>query len=189
MFCPKCGAKNPDGSKFCFNCGEKLREMPQKADAPQAQSVATPEPAPTPEPEPAPTPEPTPEPEPAPTPAPASEPEPTPAPAPTPAPKPTPAPAPEPTPAPEPVAKPVSAPVSRLQNVEPEGERKPAKSSHDGAYRFKCILFGGIYVVIGIAMISSGSGDEIRNVGIFILVYAAWVLSGLLTGGWRVFIY
>lgn len=159
MFCPKCGAKNPDGSKFCFNCGEKLREMPQKADAPQAQSVATPEPAPTPEPEPAP------------------------------APKPTPAPAPEPTPAPEPVAKPVSAPVSRPQSVEATGERKPAKSSHDGAYRFKCILFGGIYVVIGIAMISSGSGDEIRNVGIFILVYAAWVLSGLLTGGWRVFIY
>ena len=125
MFCPKCGAKNPDGSKFCFSCGEKLREMPQKANVPQAQ----------------------------------------------------------------PAAAPVQAPVSAPQGVEAEGERRPAKSSHDSAYRFKCILFGGIYVALGIAMISSGSGDEIRNVGIFILVYAAWLLSGLLTGGWRIFVY
>ena len=137
MFCPKCGAKNPDGSKFCFSCGEKLREMPQKTNPSQAQSAA--------------------------------------------APAPTPAAAPTPTPAPTPVSGP--------QNVEAEGERRSAKSSHDSAYRFKCILFGGIYVALGIAMISSGSGDEIRNVGIFILVYAAWLLSGLLTGGWRIFVY
>ena len=95
----------------------------------------------------------------------------------------------------QPAAAPVQAPapaptpVSAPQGVEAEGERRPAKPSHDSAYRFKCILFGGIYVALGIAMISSGSGDEIRNVGIFILVYAAWLLSGLLTGGWRIFVY
>ena len=29
MKCPKCGIENPEGQKFCGNCGESLDEPPQ----------------------------------------------------------------------------------------------------------------------------------------------------------------
>ena len=37
MFCPKCGAQNPDGAKFCGSCGAA-----QSAGAPAAAPSATP---------------------------------------------------------------------------------------------------------------------------------------------------
>ena len=36
MFCPKCGAQNPDGAKFCGSCGAAI-----SANAP-AHATATP---------------------------------------------------------------------------------------------------------------------------------------------------
>lgn len=34
MFCPKCGAKNPDGARFCSSCGANLniRQAQQVSD-------------------------------------------------------------------------------------------------------------------------------------------------------------
>ncbi len=44
MFCPKCGHKNPEGAKFCENCGTTF--APQAAPPAQAQAAYTPPPAP-----------------------------------------------------------------------------------------------------------------------------------------------
>lgn len=30
MFCPKCGAQNPDGTRFCAKCGEQISAAPAK---------------------------------------------------------------------------------------------------------------------------------------------------------------
>ena len=47
MFCNHCGAQQPDGSKFCSNCGEKLaadqaaaKQQPQSKSAPNTQQAA-----------------------------------------------------------------------------------------------------------------------------------------------------
>lgn len=37
MFCPKCGAQNPDGAKFCAGCGQPMQAS---ASSPQAQTEA-----------------------------------------------------------------------------------------------------------------------------------------------------
>ena len=29
MFCSKCGEENPDGAKFCRNCGTELKKNPE----------------------------------------------------------------------------------------------------------------------------------------------------------------
>ena len=49
MFCPKCGTKLPDGSKFCSACGEKLadvtsviQEEPQVEDVSASAAPASP---------------------------------------------------------------------------------------------------------------------------------------------------
>lgn len=40
MFCMKCGAKNPDGSKFCSGCGASMAKIPQTTEAdPQNKSA------------------------------------------------------------------------------------------------------------------------------------------------------
>ena len=54
MFCPKCGAKNPDGAKFCGACGEPFRSAPAPAPA-AAPTAAAPGAAPTTFPQAAPT--------------------------------------------------------------------------------------------------------------------------------------
>ena len=36
MFCPKCGAQLPDGSRFCASCGSQIGGAPAPAAAPQA---------------------------------------------------------------------------------------------------------------------------------------------------------
>lgn len=54
MFCPKCGAKNPDGAKFCGACGEPFRSAPAPAPA-AAPASAAPGAAPTTFPQAAPT--------------------------------------------------------------------------------------------------------------------------------------
>lgn len=41
MFCPKCGAENPEGSKFCSKCGAELGASAKPSDAvakPEAES-------------------------------------------------------------------------------------------------------------------------------------------------------
>lgn len=44
MFCPKCGGKLPDGSKFCSVCGEKLTGATQKIqDKPKIEDVSVPD--------------------------------------------------------------------------------------------------------------------------------------------------
>lgn len=47
MYCNHCGAQQPDGSKFCSNCGEKLaadqaaaKQQPQSKSAPNTQQAA-----------------------------------------------------------------------------------------------------------------------------------------------------
>lgn len=54
MFCPKCGAKNPDGAKFCGACGEPFRSASAPAPA-AAPTAAAPGAAPTTFPQAAPT--------------------------------------------------------------------------------------------------------------------------------------
>lgn len=52
MFCPQCGANNPDGAKFCTSCGASLDapEPPASTSEPPAQQPAdSPQPAPAPE--------------------------------------------------------------------------------------------------------------------------------------------
>ena len=42
MLCPKCGASLPDGTPFCYSCGEKQPEMQQKeTDSQEQQSQQT----------------------------------------------------------------------------------------------------------------------------------------------------
>ena len=40
MFCPQCGAQNPDGSDLCQKCGNRLQAVSTPAYAPQARAIA-----------------------------------------------------------------------------------------------------------------------------------------------------
>jgi uncharacterized membrane protein YvbJ len=40
MYCPKCGEKNPDDSKFCSKCGAALVATPAPAPAPTPRAAA-----------------------------------------------------------------------------------------------------------------------------------------------------
>ena len=63
MFCPRCGKQQPDGAKFCTNCGAPLA-APESAGQTMRQPVAQqPAPAPAPAPARAAAPAPTPEPD------------------------------------------------------------------------------------------------------------------------------
>ena len=42
MFCPNCGANNPDNAANCFNCGISLNTQPQTASAPAEPQTAAP---------------------------------------------------------------------------------------------------------------------------------------------------
>lgn len=55
MFCPKCGAKNEDGAKFCGACGAPIPQ-PASAPAPDAQPAGAPAPGQVPGPVPGPVP-------------------------------------------------------------------------------------------------------------------------------------
>jgi hypothetical protein len=74
----------------------------------------------------------------------------------------------------------------------PPAATEPGRSSsvplgnriHTGAYYAKCVIVGGLFAVGGVAVLAQGSW-----VGLIALVYGLWVLSGLVSGGWRLFIY
>ena len=53
MYCKNCGAQNPDGVRFCMDCGTPLPEPGPNQGAPQAPSVSPEASAVTPQPEPA----------------------------------------------------------------------------------------------------------------------------------------
>ena len=57
----------------------------------------------------------------------------------------------------------------------------------DAAYMVKCSLVGGFFTIAGIALIFNGSGSPVG--GLLVAAYGIWVLSGLITGGWRLLIY
>ena len=40
MYCKKCGTENPEGAKFCRNCGANLNEIPE--EEPKKAVVETP---------------------------------------------------------------------------------------------------------------------------------------------------
>ena len=50
MFCPKCGARNPDGAVFCASCGTKLPDMVKPAPQPAPIPQPAPQPMPAPQP-------------------------------------------------------------------------------------------------------------------------------------------
>ncbi|MDR0285145.1 MAG: hypothetical protein LBI33_09690 [Propionibacteriaceae bacterium] len=56
-----------------------------------------------------------------------------------------------------------------------------------GAYIAKCVIIGGIFTVGGIGVLFSG--QSAWWAGLAAIAYGAWVLSGIKTGGWRLFIY
>lgn len=50
MFCPNCGAENPDGAHFCSSCGEALQATPTQSESvPEPEPQSAPEPTPMPE--------------------------------------------------------------------------------------------------------------------------------------------
>lgn len=59
MFCPKCGAKNEDGAKFCGACGAPIPQ-PESTPAPGTQPAGAPAPGQVPGPVPGPAPTPSP---------------------------------------------------------------------------------------------------------------------------------
>ena len=72
------------------------------------------------------------------------------------------------------------------QSEEPATLTKGQKV-HNGLYIAKCVIVGGIFVVGGIAYLFSGV--EGNWFGILAILYGIWVLTGIGTGGWRLFIY
>jgi len=56
----------------------------------------------------------------------------------------------------------------------------------NGAYIAKCVIIGGLFFIGGIVAIVSGAP---WYTGLIAIAYAIWVLSGIATGGWRLFIY
>lgn len=88
-------------------------------------------------------------------------------------------------------ADPTSAPVAPVYGEQPEpGE--PAKLTTgqkvlNGVYIGKCVIIGGIFTVGGIVYLFSGV--EGNWFGILAILYGIWVLTGIKTGGWRLFIY
>ncbi|MDR2930503.1 MAG: hypothetical protein LBV06_06340 [Propionibacteriaceae bacterium] len=70
-------------------------------------------------------------------------------------------------------------------------EQKPQTTAGQkiktGAYVAKCGLLGGLFVIVGIvALVTGGSAWW---AGILAIVYGIWLLSGIASGGWRLFIY
>jgi len=57
----------------------------------------------------------------------------------------------------------------------------------EGAYIAKILIVGVLWVVVGIALLAGAGGA--RWTGALALAYAAWVLSGLGSGGWRLLLY
>jgi hypothetical protein len=58
---------------------------------------------------------------------------------------------------------------------------------HNGAYIAKCVIVGGFFLVAGFAYLVSGA--EGNWSGLLAIAYGIWVLSGVKSGGWRLFIY
>ncbi|MDR0627429.1 MAG: hypothetical protein LBG11_09290 [Bifidobacteriaceae bacterium] len=71
------------------------------------------------------------------------------------------------------------------QEVQGSGPSAGAKIK-SAAYIAKCVIVGGLFLVGGI--VALGNGAPVYA-GLIAIVYATWVLSGIATGGWRLFIY
>lgn len=50
MFCVNCGKQNPDGAKFCYNCGTRINTVPAYQTPPAKQAEAAPKASPKPAP-------------------------------------------------------------------------------------------------------------------------------------------
>lgn len=189
MYCSQCGAKNPDGAKFCFKCGAKMRNAPTSAagavSAPPSEpsvasigkhaatGVAAASPS---------------------TPVAAS------------------------TSASVPAKHAAAGDGTSAQGAgSPTGsdtESAPSSGSasdpslkelaqgtataaanvvttvHNNNVRAKCLLWGAVYAIGGGAMLISGDmprGGLLPLLGI--IVYGVWLLVGGFTGGWRLVIY
>jgi hypothetical protein len=58
---------------------------------------------------------------------------------------------------------------------------------HNGLYVIKCVIIGGIATVGGLMVLLQGGGGW--PAGLALIAYGVWVLSGIASGGWRLFIY
>lgn len=58
---------------------------------------------------------------------------------------------------------------------------------HNGLYTAKCAIVGGFFSVAGVMLILQGGSTWIGGLGV--LAYGIWLLSGMFSGGWRLFVY
>lgn len=173
MFCPQCGLKNPEGAKFCFSCGTKLRAVPS------APPVAAPKSAERPLGKHA---------------APGTLAVPS---------DPAVAPASEQVSAftaPADSAG-VGAPVQAgAGEGEPSLKElaqdtastvvHAATSLHNINVQGKCLLWGALYTIGGFSIFFSGDAASDEKLPLLLLiVYGIWLLVGGFTGGWRLVIY
>jgi len=86
--------------------------------------------------------------------------------------------------------------MTDTQSPDPTGSIQPDPSTRKaslgdkvktGAYIAKCVIIGGLFLVAGI--IALVSAPDAWWAGLIGIVYGVWVLSGVATGGWRLFIY
>lgn len=66
-------------------------------------------------------------------------------------------------------------------------QRSTGEKVRTAAYMTKCVLVGLLFLIGGVIVLVTGSSAW--WVGLIGIAYGLWVLSGLATGGWRLFIY
>lgn len=89
-------------------------------------------------------------------------------------------------PAPDPYAVPAPAPAPTPAVATKSGLGTFDKI-HNGLYMVKCVIVGGVATFGGV--IGLAAGGKTLFAGLIALAYGVWILSGLVTGGWRLFIY